>query len=224
MKKSTGILLTVAMATSMATAGKNVIIADDPIAPVVGNFYVGVGGSKTTFEYDNGIYSPDLMGEEASATLEYEWSAVTVLAGYQFNKYIAIEGRYTKSVGDATYTEPTVDIYNGDDMDSDETSAEFDNIAIYLKPSITFDAFSLYGLLGYGKTTITWGNGTENSDSSFQYGAGASYAFSENLSVFADYVVMYDDDDFDDLVAAHPGNDLKAFKADSITAGLIYKF
>jgi len=227
MKKSTGILLSVAMATSMATAGKNVIIADDPIAPVVGNFYVGAGVSLVSFEYTQSVYDiVGMGGGNVDEATEYEWSAGTILAGYEFNKYIAIEGRYTKSFGDATVT-MGANLEAGEgavNVEIDQTAAEFENIAIYLKPSIKFDAFSIYGLLGYGKTTMTWGDGTENSDSSFQYGAGASYAFSENLSVFADYVVMYDDDDFDDLAVDNPYSGYKAFKADSITAGLIYKF
>ncbi len=222
MKKSTGILLSVAMATSMATAGKNVIIADDPVAPVVGNFYVGAGVSLLTFEYSDQLYrSPDMV----EGTYEYEWTGGTVLAGYEFNNYIAIEGRYTKSAGDATFTEPEGENFAPLDP-ANQTAAELENIAIYLKPSLRFDSFSLYGLIGYGKTTMTWGSGTENSDSSVQYGAGVAYAFTENLSFFADYVVMYDDDDFDDIAATHlqGDNNLKAFKADSVTAGLIYKF
>jgi hypothetical protein len=35
---------------------------------------------------------------------------------------------------------------------------------------------------------------------------------------------MYDDDDFDDLAADNPYAGYKGFKADSVTAGLIYKF
>ena len=220
MEKSSGILLSVLMASSMGFAGKNVMIAEDTVAPVVGNFYIGAGVSLVNFEYSDLVYPPE-GGMDVPGTFEYEWKAGMVLAGYKFNDYISVEGRYTKSVGDATYTGAAV---MGGAFDSDQTSAEFDNIALYLKPTLQFDQFALYGLLGYGKTTVTWGNGTENSDSSFQYGAGLSFAFTENLSVFADYVVMYDDDDFDGLVAAHPNNHLKEFKADAVTVGLVYTF
>ena len=228
MKRGSGILLSVLMATGIASAGKNVIIADDPVAPVVGNFYIGAGVSLVNFEFSESIY--DMVGGSGGnvdETTEYEWKSGMALAGYKFNEYISIEGRYTKSIGDATLTEGAnlTSLRSMDDIT--RMGDELENIAIYLKPSVQFDAFSLYGLLGYGKTTITWEDGKENSDSSFQYGAGASYAFTENLSVFADYVVMYDDDDFDNLVEAAEAAkdpDIGCFKSDAITVGMIYTF
>jgi opacity protein-like surface antigen len=36
--------------------------------------------------------------------------------------------------------------------------------------------------------------GTVNDKDGFSWGLGASYAFMDNLSVFADYVSLYDDD------------------------------
>ena len=80
---------------------------------------------------------------------------------------------------------------SGDDF------VETSYIAGYLKPEAVFNGFSVYGLFGYGELSYTE---TANAPlveysvtadvDGFTWGLGTSYAFNENVSVFADYVVQ----------------------------------
>ncbi|MFT7824660.1 MAG: outer membrane beta-barrel protein, partial [Sulfurimonas sp.] len=109
--------------------------------------------------------------------------------------------------------------------DAGDSDTDFSNLAIYLKPMYPIGDLTLYGLLGYGKTTLEWEDNYEKSDSDFQWGIGAGYRISESLSLFVDYTVLYDDDEFDPpsaevMVMGHT----KDYKADAITLGITYKF
>ena len=122
-----------------------------------GSFYVGAGYSYINLDAD---------------IVEHDSDATLLLAGYNFNQYIAVEARY------AGLTD------------------SIDNAAIYAKPMYPIgDAAKVYALLGYGETT--YDNGTSSSENGFQWGLGANYAVTENIGVFADYTNFYDDTGFD---------------------------
>ena len=207
--------------STFAVAGGNITPVVEPVveAPVAvaGNFYVGGGVSFLTWEdkFDGrgpGDNESIWRDEEAS------WTGGTILAGYRFNPYLAVEGRYTMSFTDASW-----EVDGNDAGDSDD---DLSNIAIYLKPMFPVGEFTLYGLIGYGKTTMKWEGGSEDSDSGFQWGVGAAMDINDRLSVFVDYTVMYDDDKFDS-----PGSDEMVwgplptdFKVDAITLGVTYTF
>lgn len=112
-----------------------------------------------------------------------------------------------------------------DGRDVGDYDDELSNIAIYLKPMYPVGDLTLYGLLGYGQTTLEWEDGSENSDSDFQWGIGAGYNITESLSLFVDYTVLYDDDEFDPPSGAvMVMGETKDYKADAITLGITYKF
>lgn len=147
---------------AFAAAGGDVA----PVEPVVetpmveestSSFYVGLGYSYMNIDPDN--------------SSEVDGDAVLLLAGYNFNKYIAVEGRYS-GLTDC-----------------------LENTAIYLKPMYPLGAISLYGLLGYGQ--VDHDNGGSLSESGFQWGIGANYEVVENIGVFVDYTSLYDDTGFD---------------------------
>ncbi len=97
-----------------------------------------------------------------------------VQAGYKFNPYIAIEGRY----------------WNGDN--------EFDAWGLYAKPMYPITpSFDIYALVGYGSAGAepTEYNDISLDDASLQWGAGASYAITDSFSIFADYVELYNNDE-----------------------------
>ena len=211
MNKTIKISLTsMLLCSSLAMAGGDVAPVVDVVEPVavVGNsgFYLGLGVSAMSLNND---YSKE----------EFSSTGVTLQAGYQFNEYIAVEGRYTKNVGDLDYDHGTTANPNYGDYPGD-----FSNIAIYLKPMYSFDDFSVYALLGYGEVTLTdlphpsTPGSVDRAEDGFQWGLGGSYAFTENISVFVDYVKMYDDKGFD-----YRGKK-DDIDSDLWTLGVTYKF
>ncbi len=147
--------------------------------------YLGLGVSSMSLRND-------LSDEEFSAT------GIMLQAGYQYNQYIAIEGRYTKSIRDLSY-----DHGNTNNPDYSDYPGDFSNLAIYLKPMYSFDNFSLYALLGYGEVTLTdlphpsHPGSADRAERGFQWGLGTAYTFMDNISVFADYARVYDSTGFD---------------------------
>ena len=171
-------------------------------------FYLGLGVSAMSLSNDNN-------SEEFSST------GIMVQAGYQINDYFAIEGRYTKDVSNLDYdhgNDTASAIYDGD------YPGDFSNIAIYLKPMYSIDDFTMYALLGYGEVSIgplphpSQPGSVDRAEDSFQWGLGGSYAFSENILVFVDYVKLYDDKGFDYRAQ------LENIDANLWTIGLTYKF
>lgn len=211
MKKSMISIMSVLALSSVSFAGGDITIAEEPevIVPVEideSHFYFGVGLSSMYLKND-------LSDEEFSA------KGVMLQAGYQYNNYIAIEGRYTMDVGDVEY-----DHGNTINPDFSDYPTDFSNVAIYLKPMYSIDNFTIYGLLGYGEVGLTniplggVGISADRAESGFQWGLGFDYQLGQNVSVFLDYVRMYDDIGFDkraqnaDIVA------------DAWTLGISYKF
>ncbi|MFT7824119.1 MAG: porin family protein, partial [Sulfurimonas sp.] len=169
-------------------------VVEEAPAPMPGNFYLGLGYSYMNWESDS---------------MEVDGDAVTLVAGYNFNKYIGVEGRYSMTVGDLTASETGYP-----DRDS-----EISNLAIYLKPMLPLGGVTLYGLLGYGELTVD-DDYEEASESGFQWGAGASMAINERLSVFADYTCLYDDENFDNPFEPNTA-DIYVY---SVNVGVTYNF
>lgn len=202
MKKFTLSLAALMAMSTFVVAGGDIV----PVEPVVETpvvvednsaFYLGLGYSYMEWDGDHELGTEEITGD-----------ALTVLAGYNFNKYLAVEGRYSVTVGD-------LDSNIAGDIDMDMS-----NIALYLKPMYPMGEITLYGLLGYGEVTLdATDEGWEKySESGFQWGIGASYAFNDNVSLFVDYTSLYADEGFD---GAHEGYDVEV---DSINVGVTYKF
>ncbi|HFQ61139.1 MAG TPA: porin family protein [Epsilonproteobacteria bacterium] len=87
-------------------------------------------------------------------------------AGWDFNKYIGIEGRVLRANIEKDFSTTT-------------------HYGLYLKPQYHFiDSMNVYGLLGYGKTKVEgcgFNNGTL-SKNGFSYGAGFEYDLSSDTS------------------------------------------
>lgn len=196
MKTLTSTIATLTILSGFAFAGGDI----DPVEPQLeipvmeeiseDYFYLGLGYSY--LQMNNAAAAGDITG-----------NAVTVLAGYSFNKYIALEGRYTATVGD-------LDVDNGPD------TGDISNIALYVKPQYSIDSFKLYALLGYGQ--VSYDNGvTDYSEDGFQWGLGASFAATESIDIFVDYTRLYDDDNFDGLIS-------QDITVDAVTVGVNYNF
>lgn len=171
------------------------------------HFYLGAGISNMKLENES------VADEEFSAT------GLTILAGYQYNQYLAIEGRYTRDISDVEYKHGRTSFPNYDDYPTD-----FSNIAIYIKPMYPIGNFSIYGLLGYGEVELTnlpqpdTGISADRAEDGFQWGLGASYDLTNNISLFIDYIQMYDDKGFDYRAT------YADITSDVYTFGINYKF
>ncbi len=163
--------------------------------PALTGFYAGLGYSCLQMDFD-------APGMDVRAM-----TALSVNAGYNFNKYFAIEGRYTTNLGDLD-----VETWYSDT----EESWDMSNIGLYLKPQYTMDNFTVYGLLGYGQVTLD--DGTDYSASSFQYGAGINLMATRNIDVYVDYRRLYNEEDFDGLSLEDD------VSANSYTLGVNYHF
>ena len=194
-------LVSIVVLSSLTFAGGDIApVAEE--APVVGDnsaFYLGlgVGAAAVNFDY---------YGEEFSAT------TLMLQAGYQYNEYVALEGRYTFGFStdyDVGTNLSAVLPYDGD----------FSSWGIYVKPMYPVtNALKVYVLLGYGGVMLSDLNNGDAYDSGFQWGLGAQYAFTDSIAVFVDYVSLYNDTGLD-YVATSDDID-----SDTWTIGLTYKF
>ncbi|HSR73545.1 MAG TPA: porin family protein [Sulfurovum sp.] len=163
-----------------------------PVEPVVetpmveestGAFYVGIAYGLANYDASGTDYFQTRVDGTWSEDVDYD--TVMLQAGYKFNPYVALEGRYW--------------IGFDEDVNVDET-INIDTWGIYVKPMYPVtEAFDIYGLLGYAssdmESSYPGGSYPAPDMDGFSWGLGASYAFSDNLSVFVDYTDMYDDSD-----------------------------
>lgn len=172
------------------------------VEPITGNgVYIGLA---------YGFLSEDYIRTEASVkdsvkSFNENFSTVLLEAGYKFNSYIAIEGRYWLGINDVTLPSYT------DAIDAP------DSFGLYIKPMYPVtDAFDVYALLGYA-----WTDANLNKVDGFSWGAGISYEFTDNLSSFLDYVSLYDDDRYLPI----PLDDVnKAYDIHTVNVGIVYSF
>jgi len=163
--------------------------------PEKSGVYIGLGYSCMQLAAD----SPDeeYMGDEVSVNI-----------GYKFNKNLAVEARYTASIGDIEYTKW--------DNNYDIEDSGLSNLGIYLKPQMNLAGLGLYALIGYGQVKVEDGSNsfTENT---FQYGVGTSFDISE-VTMFIDYRRLYDGEGFAEMSSTQD------IAVNSFTAGLNYEF
>lgn len=201
MQKITLSLISILVLSGLSYAGGDIAPVEEPIVtPVLDDsaFYIGMG-------IGDAVLNNDGTNEEFSST------TLMLQAGYQYNTYIALEGRYTFGFGtdyDAGITNGILGGYDGD----------ISNWGLYVKPMYPIGDFNIYALLGYGGVMLSDINGGDAYESGFQWGLGASYAMSEQISIFVDYVALYDDTGFDYVAR------LNDIDSDTWTVGLSYKF
>lgn len=202
MKKSILSLVSIMALSGLVYAGGDVASIEEVVeAPVVVDesaFYLGLGVGYISF-------NNDFTSEEITS------NTFMLQAGYQYNRYIALEGRYAFGFNtgyDAGNLASPIFPYDG----------TVSNWGIYVKPMYPIDNFSVYALLGYGEVMLDNILNGDAVDGGFQWGLGASYAFTESVSVFVDYVSLYNDTGFD-WVATKADIDV-----DTWTLGVSYKF
>ncbi|MEA3419429.1 MAG: outer membrane beta-barrel protein [Campylobacterota bacterium] len=210
MKKITLSLVSVIALSGMSFAGGDFEPVVEPVVavPVVvedtSGFYLGAGlaAVSTRDATVNGSFFDAKGGQDRLGNL-------TFLAGYDFNRYIAAEGRFTTSI-------------------ADEDIVEMSGWSLFAKPQYAFDGsnFKIYALLGFGGVTLDSMNAdyvTDVDDTAFQWGIGAAYSFGEymednNLAVFVDYTSLATD------MEGIYWNGAPETDVDAITAGVTYRF
>ncbi len=172
------------LTSTLAMAGGDIA----PVEPVIETPVVVEAPAKTGFYAGIAYSCMQVTGDTPDQ--EYMGNGISILAGYNINQYLAVEGRYTASLGDINYKTWNVD---------KDISADLSNIAIYLKPQYSFGTIGLYGLVGYGQTEVN--DVTSATETSFQYGAGITANMNESVQFFVDYRRLYDDTGFDTLTS-----------------------
>ncbi len=201
MRKSVLSLAAMVLLGTVAYAGGDIAPVEEVAVPVVADnsaFYIGLG-------FGQGYVNDDQTDEEMKA------ATLMLQAGYQFNEYIALEGRYT--FGLSMDYDPGLTGNGPDDYDGD-----FSSWGIYVKPMYPIGDLSIYALLGYGGVMLDDLEGGDAYESGFQWGLGAQYAFTENIVGFVDYVKLYDDTGFDYRAQTEDVD------SDTWTIGVSYKF
>jgi opacity protein-like surface antigen len=193
MKKFNLSLVAVLAMSTFAIAGGDIAPVEEPVVvveePVVtdSGFYLGLAygliqaDSETTFPGGNLTY------DEHSES----YSEIMLQAGYKFNSYVAVEGRYWIGMSDNSWSARFDDDYVG-------VTGEVDTWGLYVKPMYPVtENFDIYALLGYADIDyqIKSAGYTYRGDAvdGFSWGLGADYSFTDSVSVFIDYVSLYDD-------------------------------
>ena len=202
MRKSFLSLVSIMALSGLAYAGGGeMATAVEPVIEVpeikVNPFYVGLGMGEA-------YVNDDATDEEISAT------TLMLQAGYQYNEYLALEGRYTFGLGGSDYDAGNL---TGIGYDGDLSTW-----GLYVKPKYPIGDISLYALLGYGGIILDDLMDDDAVEHGFHWGLGARYSFTKEVSVFADYVSLYDDTGFDNSA------ELDDVDSDTWTVGFSYNF
>ncbi|HFQ60774.1 MAG TPA: porin family protein [Epsilonproteobacteria bacterium] len=183
---------------SMAGGGESPVVEPVTVIPAIDQsaLYVGIGLSAVSNRESGLNFFDNKAGQDRTGD-------ITLLAGYEFNPYIALEGRYMNSI-------------------TQEDILERDSWGIYVKPQYPVtESINIYALLGYGGFNADGINGANINvdDTGFQWGLGGSYDFTEHISLFADYVNIANDVSVPSFITA-PAD----VSSDAVTVGVNYKF
>ena len=171
-----------------------------PVAPMPADnsgFYAG-GGLAAVSTYGHKLnWFDETIGQDRTG-------ALVGIIGYQFNPYIAVEGRAGFGVITGDFSE----------------NYEF---SLFLKPMYPVtDALTVYALLGYGYVNVDGYHGHPDltSTGSFQWGLGAAYKLDERWSLFADYTWLLHNKDADNALP----DGSRDLSHEMFTVGVLYRF
>jgi opacity protein-like surface antigen len=225
--------------SSFGMAGGDIAPVEPVVAPVVHDdgedyWYVGAG-----LIY-NRVYSTDSGWFDDGVATQDETEGLVGIIGYEYNRYIAIEGRLTSSFWERDY-------------------ADITTWSIFLKPQYQFrdddeigksddGFFTVYGLIGFGNSYVEGSSGDNDlsahpdvigkeimDETGFQWGIGVSYTFEkepdekhtgyrDSWSVFIDYTVTAKDASINSTLYDYDPNIYHELSSDGVTIGVIYKF
>jgi hypothetical protein len=159
---------------------------------------------------DDSLYLGVLYNAQKVSSYDRDYNAVGVIAGYQYNDFLAIETRLSK--GTSGYSDSYSKQLAGSSniLQDSYFKEEIDlQASLLIKASYPiFESFKLYGLAGLTKTkfaisgyvqnfelngALTGGRYTykpSKTESDFSYGLGLNYQLKEQFNIFIDYVVL----------------------------------
>ncbi len=187
--------------------------------PGTGGFYLGAGYSRINYDLTK---TTNTGGTRTTADRDTDHDALLILAGYKFNPYVALEGRYWAA------TDEDFRLSNG--LKREKT---LDAWGIYLKPMYPVsEQFDVYGLLGYARMDTSFKafhrNGTVNdqdlTDNDFSWGLGLSFRLRNDIRLFAEYTRIYDDSQTKHRAAPLVGSKDWDITLDSYSLGVAYHF
>jgi len=160
-------------AATILTLGQSTLYAEGQ------GLYIGLGYADTNID----ISAADIDIGDLST------DSVVFLAGYDFNKYLGVEGRYYLNSSEAAY-----EYELGNTPLSSKYKAE--SFAIYAKPQYNFMMLNIYALLGMSSNDYTANSflGGDSDDTLFSWGAGVKFNFTQSLGAFVDYTNMGETD------------------------------
>ena len=222
MKKFNLSLVAVLAMSTFAIAGGDIA----PVEPVVevpvvieevstGGLYLGLayGLLNASIEDARNVNVP-AGGTVTHTLLDTDFDEIMLQAGYKFNEYVAVEGRYWFGM------ESSISSWNIDTTANDVT---IDAWGLYVKPMYPVtEEFNVYAMLGYAGADLEQHSRNYVSDSvdGFSWGIGADYSFTENVAVFVDYVSIYDDEE---TYAVGAGGEID-YSIDTWNFGITYNF
>ena len=203
------------LANNTYAGGKFVAVADSEVVaipvPIMINpvpLYIGLGVVASAIDRD-----PCACGDSENKDLRY---GSMLRVGWDFNPYVGAEARVLKTLENDAFSETT-------------------HYGLYLKPQYHVTAqMNVYGLLGYGNTTVDYTNGIQSSttdENGFSYGAGFEYDFEPDASL-GTYSRIFDGQGDQEkgwgmwVDVQHLLNDAGAVNTTSniLTAGITYDF
>jgi len=138
--------------------------------------YIGLGYASTNIDL-----TIENISEENQQLLDSSTDSVLLQAGYDFNEYIGIEGRYYINNSSLAF-----DYYLGNTPLEGTYKAE--TLALYAKPQYNLGLITVYGLIGFAANDYTATNFlTSDNDTLFSWGAGAKFNVTQSLGLFVDY-------------------------------------
>jgi len=152
--------------------GQQTLLAEDD-----SGLYLGLGYASTNIDL-----TVDGLDDAQQKLLDTSTDSVILMAGYDFNSYLGVEGRYYLNASSVGF-----DYYLGDTLLSGTYKAE--SFAIYAKPQLNLGLITLYALAGvtYNDYTINALLGSDENDALFSWGGGAKFNVTQSLGLFLDY-------------------------------------
>ncbi len=212
--------------SSIVVAGEGIApqeeltIATPAAAKEYAGAYIGIAYSFIDSPISNFNTFPDGTHILPSLDIDLSTGGFMINFGYRFNAYVAVEGRYWGGGND----NGEIDV-NG--INLGHIDIDLDAWGIYVKPMYPVsEVFDVYALLGYGSATFEHNNQYNNvsyseslDTSGFSLGLGGAYSFGENISVFADYVIVA----YENLANPDGLTDTK-YQFNTFNIGVAYKY